>query len=85
MKRDNIDLAHVKNVCGLGLGTPCCSVLTNEAGTWTCQKGGDFETLLRARRERGQMTAKGDNCSGQPDFTPTPMRNPAWPGGPYAD
>jgi hypothetical protein len=58
-----------RDVCRVGQGEKCCAFLTFD-GTWMCAKADlGLELTIMSRLERGAMTAKGDNCSGPPDFT----------------
>lgn len=72
MRRMKITDDHVKNVCGLGQGEKCCAFLASRA-RWECAKDipGVRDTIL-LRLAAGTMVAKGDNCSGPPDFRPSP-------------
>jgi hypothetical protein len=67
----SLPAGQVDTVCLLGHGALCCSFLTYDKG-WACGKGTPWEDLLRKRHEADLMVAKGNNCSGPPDFTPLP-------------
>lgn len=62
---------HVRSVCKPGHGHETCSFMIAGAGGLKCGKGSAFENAIRQRLVEGTMNAKGDNCSGHPDFTPT--------------
>lgn len=65
---------HLEAVCRIGQGEKCCAYLAmggpvEDLPGWTCAK--DMPTIRAAialRLAAGTMTAKGDNCSGPPDF-----------------
>ena len=60
---------QVKNLCKIGKGPKTCSFLGMGAGAvWRCLKGSELEATIIERRS--SMGAKGDNCSGPPDFKP---------------
>lgn len=61
---------HLADVCKLGKGAATCSFLTMGGGGFECAKGTAFEAAIRQRWAAGTMGAKGDNCSGPPDFAP---------------
>lgn len=61
---------HVDNVCRIGQGEACCAYLMMGNG-FECGKGGPADRTIRSRLKAGTMTAKGDNCSGHPDFVAT--------------
>ncbi len=66
---------HLENVCRPGKGKSTCVFLMFGAG-FECAKKTGFEKLLRDRRAQGETNAKGDNCSGPPDFkTVEPLNN----------
>lgn len=54
-------------VCKFGQGSATCSFLAWGDGL-VCLKGSSLETAINRRRQEGSMVAKGDNCSGPPDF-----------------
>jgi hypothetical protein len=62
-----------KKRCLLGKGAKTCSFLMLSGLGLECAKavGNEmfYATLVR-KRERGQMVAMGDNCSGPPLFEP---------------
>ncbi len=62
---------HELSVCRVGEGDATCAFLTFGSG-WLCAKAmpGVMATIL-GRLDAGTLNAKGDNCSGPPDFTPT--------------
>lgn len=59
------DDAHGR--CKMGRGTETCRYL-GIGQTYTCLKGSTFQTLIDERVANDQIGAKGDNCSGAPDF-----------------
>jgi hypothetical protein len=59
---------QVKNICKDGQGSKTCAYLTIGDRQGDCSKGTAFEEAIRVRRL--SMRAKGDNCSGPPDFIP---------------
>ncbi len=61
---------HLQNVCKLGQGEVVCAFLTSGPGGFTCTKGTSMEDTIRQRLASGSMNAKGDNCSGPPNFAP---------------
>lgn len=66
-----VDETRVNALCKIGEGAERCSFLAVEDRVvYVCQKGTELENLIRSRRETEQMAAKGDNCSGPPNFTP---------------
>lgn len=60
----------VERVCKRGQGKATCSFLGFDAktGNFSCLKGSSFEAPIRERLRNGSIRAKGDNCSGPPDF-----------------
>lgn len=59
-----------RGLCRRGQGAATCSFL-GLMGGWVCLKGDDkMEPFIRGKRS--SMSALGDNCSGPPNFTPTP-------------
>ncbi len=58
-------------VCKYRQADLCCSFLTMAPDGFECGKGTPSEAIIRSRREAGTMKAKGDNCSGPPDFEAT--------------
>ena len=70
---NTLTMERARTLCKMGKGAETCSFLGMEAGVgFACQKGTEIEGLIRSRRKAGTMSAKGDNCSGPPDFTPNP-------------
>lgn len=65
-----IDMQRVKEVCKIGKGSGCCAFLVMDGGVFECGKGGGAEPCIRRRLAEGSINAKGDNCSGPPDFAP---------------
>ncbi len=70
--------AHVAAVCKPG--TPaCCAYLAMGRGAPRrfCAKGAgeqDLRAAIEARLAEGTMGARGDNCSGPPEYTPKATR-----------
>lgn len=62
--------SHVWNVCRPGEGAGTCAFLVFGGG-WRCAKGSELETELRVRVAAGTINARGDNCAGPPDYTPS--------------
>lgn len=58
-------------ICRVGKGAATCSFLLFGGNEFECAKGSTFEPPIRERLREGSMNARGDNCSGSPDFTPT--------------
>ncbi len=67
-----VSLNHAKIVCKLGEGKETCSFLTLGAGQFECVKGTIYQAHIAERRAKRNMSAMGDNCSGPPNYTPTP-------------
>ena len=60
---------HLKEVCKFTQGRLTCRYLCMHPGKETmehCAKGSDLQSTIDARGDT--MKAKGDNCSGIPDF-----------------
>lgn len=57
-------------VCKKGQGAATCCFLGmgGHPTGMKCLKGSDFEPAIRENMTRGTMRAKGDNCSGPPEF-----------------
>lgn len=55
-------------VCKRGKGETTCGFLGFGGNGFLCLKGSSAETNIRANLRDGSMRAKGDNCSGPPDF-----------------
>jgi hypothetical protein len=58
--------------CLPGAGHLTCRFLTFAPGGWGCAKRSDLAAYIGKRIAEGTMRAQGDNCSGAPEFTPTP-------------
>lgn len=54
-------------VCKKGQKDLMCSYL-GMMPKFMCLKGSNVEEIINERRREGSMGAKGDNCSGPPDF-----------------
>lgn len=64
-----IPVGHDKNVCKFGQGPTTCAFLVMPGGEGLkCAKQSEFEGMIRKRLSEGSISAKGDNCSGPPDF-----------------
>lgn len=61
---------HTRLICKKGMGGNCCSYLAMTVpNTWACAKElPDIYPIIDRRRAEGTMVAKGNNCSGPPDF-----------------
>jgi hypothetical protein len=66
---------HEVMVCKFGKGQSTCAFMILSSGSGglrkQCAKGSHYERIIRDRLEKKSMGAKGDNCSGPPDFTAT--------------
>lgn len=62
---------HLETVCKFRQGEATCSFLVIGGDGSKCGKDSSFEKMIRQRRSEGTMGAKGDNCSGPPNFTST--------------
>ena len=59
---------HERSVCRLGDGEATCAFLMFGGG-WLCAKAvPGIAATVRGRLAAGTMVAKGDNCSGPPEF-----------------
>lgn len=68
-----VDNTRAETLCKFGKGAETCSFLSMTVVVgFTCEKGSGIEDIIRSRRAEGTMKAKGDNCSGPPNFTPNP-------------
>jgi hypothetical protein len=63
-----IPIGHEKNMCLIGSGSTTCSFVGFAENKWNCLKGSSLESTIREKIRDGSITAKGDNCSGPPDF-----------------
>lgn len=59
---------HQVNICKFGKGPETCSFLGMTGNEFQCLKGSSLESVIRQRRRENSIRAKGDNCSGPPDF-----------------
>ena len=59
---------HVKEICKMGRGPKTCAFLIMSGKGFECGKGSGVEPCIRMRIAEGIMTAKGNNCSGPPNF-----------------
>lgn len=64
-----LEKEQLRKICKLGSGEATCSFLSfsSEDG-FSCLKKTGLEEIIRQKRDSGQMNAKGDNCSGPPNF-----------------
>lgn len=56
-------------VCKFGQGHETCAFLCMGPEGFECEKGTPLGYVLDERRRAHAMRARGDNCSGSPDFT----------------
>lgn len=65
---------HVAAVCRPGDRENCCAFIASDAPpSFFCAKGDPLLVLaIRERLAEGSMGARGDNCSGPPDYTTQP-------------
>lgn len=54
-------------VCKRGQGEKCCRYLIVNGANWCCAKDSNFQSAIDERF--ASMKAKGNNCSGPPNFT----------------
>ncbi len=66
-----LPVGHDASVCKFGKGQETCSFLGISGDGLRCLKGSSFESAIKQRLQEGSMSAKGDNCSGPPDFKKT--------------
>jgi hypothetical protein len=59
---------HAERICKIGQGRMTCSFLAVTGSSFKCLKDSGMELSTEAREKT--MTARGDNCSGPPDFKP---------------
>lgn len=59
---------HLEKICKLGKDQATCSFLSFTPGGFSCVKKTRLEEIVRQKRAAGEMNAKGDNCSGPPNF-----------------
>lgn len=60
---------QVLNVCRLGGGEATCAFLgIGSDGALCIKTEPNIAAEIRSRLAEGSMTAKGDNCSGPPDY-----------------
>ncbi len=61
---------HIQKVCKIGQGEATCSFLAFDPreGGMSCMKETSLEASIWLKRANGTMKAKGDNCSGPPNF-----------------
>lgn len=55
---------HVTDICQPGKDETTCRYLMFGPGGWLCAKASNMQPMIDARTLR----AKGDNCSGSPEF-----------------
>ena len=63
-----IPKGYEEKVCRIGRGVVTCAFLYIDRNGFQCLKGTDVEYEVRRRLRAGIMIAKGNNCSGPPDF-----------------
>lgn len=62
---------HVEAVCKPGSPGCCAYLASRKLPDFFCAKGDpDLRQVIEARRAEGTLGAKGDNCSGSPDYKP---------------
>ena len=61
---------HLSGVCRIRQGAETCRYLCF-SGQMCCAKGSKLQAFIDQRFAEGGMDAKGDHCSGPPNFTPT--------------
>ncbi len=65
--------SQAKEVCKFGSSEKTCAFLAISAGIgFVCVKKTNTSSEIRYRLENDLMNAKGNNCSGPPNFEPTP-------------
>jgi hypothetical protein len=64
----SIPVDYELTVCKKGQGEATCSYLGLSPESFRCMKGSYLERIIKMRRQEDLMAAKGDNCSGPPDF-----------------
>jgi len=60
---------YEETVCKRGQRNLTCSFIGATGSGFHCLKGTAFEPEINRRRAEGSIGARGDNCSGPPDFT----------------
>lgn len=65
MEYPSIPKEHLKDVCRIGMKKVTCRYVGLGKEGWICIKGAVIAEQLRV----ASMLARGDNCSGPPDFT----------------
>ena len=63
---------HIEGVCKGEGGSSACRYLCMGDGGIACAKGSVIQSVIDGRAE--SMGAKGDNCSGPPDFKPSEQK-----------
>ncbi len=63
-----LDKKHIEKICKLGGDEAVCSFLSYTPDGFTCLKKTELEEFISQKRAAGEMRAKGDNCSGPPNF-----------------
>ncbi len=61
---------HLHNVCRIYQGEKTCSYLGEDKRGIMCLKGTAYHIEIFRKRMLGATKAKGDNCSGHPDYEP---------------
>lgn len=59
---------QLETLCKLKQGELTCAFITAGGDGFSCGKGTFAEPHIRKRIAEGTMAAKGDNCSGPPEF-----------------
>jgi len=66
-----ISKERADEVCRMGQGRVCCIFVGDAPQGLVCLKRSVYATEMIQRKLMGQTKAKGDNCSGPPDFKET--------------
>ena len=66
-----IPAGYEMTVCKIGKGRETCGFLGMSGVKFQCLKGSSFESKIRERQRQNSLGAKGDNCSGPPEFKQT--------------
>jgi predicted metal-binding protein len=62
---NEIDEAHVTQVCRPGEGAATCRYLLRAPGAWVCAKHTALQAGLDERVVQETIVARGDNCPGR--------------------
>lgn len=65
----DLEWSHVQDVCRIGEGRDCCAYLAMSVDGFQCAKSSKVVVAaIEKRLAEGSMEARGDNCSGPPDY-----------------